>query len=218
MSPDSPAPGLAELVRGDDAGALPRGRHSLPRERVRATQRGRLLLGMAEAVAAKGYAQTTVADVLRQARVSRETFYEHFANTEECFLAAYDECVGGLSTLLTGAGAAAGEGGRLERLLDAYLGALAAEPALARTFLVEVHAAGPRALQRRVAVHERFVALVGEILRSERTLDVPDPDFAVRAFVGAMTALATMAVIEGRPEDLPGLAAPMLALVERLSA
>jgi AcrR family transcriptional regulator len=48
-----------------------------------------MLLGMVEAVADKGYAKTTVADVLTRARASRETFYEHFANKQECFLAAY---------------------------------------------------------------------------------------------------------------------------------
>jgi AcrR family transcriptional regulator len=45
---------------------------------------------MTEAVAERGYAKTTLAHVLRRARVSRETFYEQFANKEDCFLAAYD--------------------------------------------------------------------------------------------------------------------------------
>ncbi len=53
-------------------------------------QRQRLLEGMIDAVGAKGYAATTVSDVIKRAGVSRKAFYEHFANKEECFLATYD--------------------------------------------------------------------------------------------------------------------------------
>src|SRR4051812_42933268 len=52
--------------------------------------RERLVLGMVTAVAERGYAATTITDVVRHARVSRRTFYEHFADKEACFLAAYD--------------------------------------------------------------------------------------------------------------------------------
>ena len=50
----------------------------------------RILGGMVAAVAERGYAATTITDVVRHARVSRRTFYEHFADKEACFLAAYD--------------------------------------------------------------------------------------------------------------------------------
>src|SRR4051794_15717647 len=79
----------APLVR-----VLPRGRHAAPREVVVESQRTRMLSAMASAVAEKGYSRTAVADVINRAGVSRKTFYEHFANKEECFLAAYDEGVG----------------------------------------------------------------------------------------------------------------------------
>src|SRR3954447_24211790 len=69
---------------------LPIGRHSLSREDVLASQRGRLLDAMAEAVAQHGYGATTVAHVVALAGVSRKTFYEHFADKEDCFLALYD--------------------------------------------------------------------------------------------------------------------------------
>src|SRR2546427_8551210 len=76
---------------------LPRGRHGLSREDVARSQRERMLRAMAEAVSENGYVNTPVAEVLRRAGVSRETFYEHFANKEECFLASYDA---GASVLL----------------------------------------------------------------------------------------------------------------------
>lgn len=49
--------------------------------------RARLLEGMARAVAAKGYADTTIADIVREASVSRRTFYENFADKAECLIA-----------------------------------------------------------------------------------------------------------------------------------
>src|ERR671929_1894505 len=70
---------------------LPRGCHNLPREVVVGSQRERMIDAVIEAVAARGYAAATVADVIKRAAVSRKTFYEHFADKEECFMAAYEE-------------------------------------------------------------------------------------------------------------------------------
>ena len=55
-----------------------------------ANQRLRLLVAMADLVGRDGYAATTVANVLELAGISRKAFYKHFANKQECFLAAYD--------------------------------------------------------------------------------------------------------------------------------
>ena len=70
---------------------------------VLASQRGRMLGAMADAVASKGYAGTTVADVVAGAGVSRKTFYEHFRDKEECFLAAFDAGVDLLLAAIVGA-------------------------------------------------------------------------------------------------------------------
>jgi AcrR family transcriptional regulator len=75
-SPDSPVP-------------LPPGRHGLPREVVQNNQRARLLAGAAKAVEEGGFANVTIADIVRHAKVSRRTFYDHFAGKEECFEAAF---------------------------------------------------------------------------------------------------------------------------------
>ena len=77
---------------------LPRGRHGIPREEVLASQRGRMLVAMTEAVAERGFAKVTVADVIRRAGVSRETFYQHFSDKDDAFLAALD----GAAQLLAG--------------------------------------------------------------------------------------------------------------------
>jgi len=70
---------------------LPRGRSHLPPPAVSASQRERLLRSVIAAVSEHGYQAVTVADIVRRARVSKKAFYDHFANKEECFLAATGE-------------------------------------------------------------------------------------------------------------------------------
>ncbi len=69
---------------------LPPGRHGLPPEFVARNQRERLIAGLAEAIAEHGYDGDPVARITRHAAVSRRTFYEHFADRDECFIAAYE--------------------------------------------------------------------------------------------------------------------------------
>src|SRR5258705_7100077 len=68
----------------------PRGRHRLPPEVIARSQRERLLEAAVRVVAEKGYGATTVADLTREAGISRTTFYAMFEDKEACFLAAYD--------------------------------------------------------------------------------------------------------------------------------
>src|SRR5437762_6832696 len=102
-------------------------------------------------VAEKGYSGFTVADVLAAAGVSRETFYEHFRDKEDCFLAAYELSVEILLDTMAAAAPtrATTPHTRLRRVLSAYLDVMSQEEAMARVFLVEVYAAGPVALKRR---------------------------------------------------------------------
>lgn len=70
-------------------GRLPRGVTSLPKDVVEKAQRNRLVLGMANVVADKGYANTTLTDICSASSVSRSTFYELFRDKEDCFLFGY---------------------------------------------------------------------------------------------------------------------------------
>ncbi len=190
---------------------LPRGRHGLTREEVAEAQRERMLRAMAQAVAERGYAKTPVAEVLRRAGVSRETFYEHFANKEECFIAAYHGAAGIVLGAVAGeTGAASGTASfaeRLDRGLARYLALLASEPAIARTFLVEVYAAGPEALAQRVVVQRRFTAAVAALVGASTDAQ----RFGCEALVGAISALVTQRVCDGRFDELEALHAPLLA-------
>jgi AcrR family transcriptional regulator len=201
---------------------LPRGRHAAPREVVWESQRGRMLASMADATAEKGYGQVAVADVIARAGVSRKTFYEHFANKEACFLAAYDTGVDMLLGAIEDAVAAAEDPlGAAEAGTRCYLQMLAAHPSLARTFLVEVFAAGSAALERHSRVHERFAEQIAANHRAARALvpELPDhPPHVFRACVGAINELVVDEVRRNGPEGLLALAGAVLDVELKLLA
>ncbi len=97
-------------------------------------------------------------------------------------------------------------GDRLDGALKRYLAALAREPALARTFLVEVYAAGPAALARRVEVQRRFTEALTIQLKGKSEKQ----RFACEAVVAAASALVTQRVCAGRAEDMRELHGPLL--------
>ncbi|MET8429661.1 TetR/AcrR family transcriptional regulator [Nocardia sp. NPDC004860] len=194
---------------------LPRGRHGLPRETVVAAQRDRILLALAEAMAENGYVGTPVAAVIKRAGVSRETFYEQFRSKEDCFEAAYERAA---ELMLTGILTATGSEfdgetrtERIERVLGAYLDALAGQPAYARLFLVEVYAVGPEAIARRTQLQETFVAMVADVLGA----DTEEQRFACQTLVAALSAMVTARIAVGDLDGLRELREPLLDLVRR---
>ena len=123
-----------------------------------AGHRARLTGGLATAIAEKGYAAVTIADVVRVARVSKRTFYEHFPDKEACFLALYaetsDELIELIATTAAEAGGSWGE--RIHAAASAYFERVAGEPELMRAALLEIRAAGPRGRELRREVQRRY--------------------------------------------------------------
>jgi AcrR family transcriptional regulator len=209
-NPEAPAPVV-----------LPRGRHAAPREVVWDSQRERMLAAMADAVAAKGYARVAVADVIEGAGVSRKTFYEQFSNKEECFLAAYDACVDLLLEAVDAALRAPAPDwlAGMSQATRVYLEMMEDNPALARTFLIEALAAGPAALARRSAVHERFAAQLASAHAAARQ-DIPElPEIGphvFRACVGAINELVTDRIARAGTDGLTELVGPIMDVQGRL--
>jgi AcrR family transcriptional regulator len=149
---------------------------------IASDQRARLLAAMANVVAAKGYAATTVADVVRDAGVSRSTFYELFASKEACFLAAYNEGVDDLLRAVREAVHDAPDDWRaqLRAGIRAYLARLARPDHFARVYIDEIHAAGAAALEARADALRRFAdryhASFSQARAADPTLREPDPD------------------------------------------
>lgn len=206
-----------EPARPDGAEDAP-GPVGAPRAGDDADPRRRLLRGIASAVAEKGYAATTIADVVRHARVSKRTFYEHFPDKQACYLEAYRRGTDRLGRRMLEAGIAA-EGPWRERLraaIAAYLAVLVDAPASTRTFTAEIQAAGPAAVAERRAMHRRtaeaLVAVVDHVRRDEPGVGTLTPILA-DALVGAITELVGNAIAEDRTADLPSLDEPILTLL-----
>lgn len=199
------------------AALLPR--HAPPtwRAQAAASQRDRLLVAMADTVVERGYAGTRVADVIARAGVSRKTFYEHFRDLEDCFLAAYDRGVGVLLEELTAVMTTPDLAWRdlLDRLLTSYLGVLATEPTFAQFALVEVLGAGHQARARYVDAVARFheVLLTIDALgcRQDKRKR-PTGDLAISLLAGGLNRLVMIEVLAGRGEDLMRLHDELLAL------
>lgn len=181
---------------------LPRGRHDLPREFVARTQRDRLIDAMAQTVAAKGYVGTSLNDVCATAGVSTKAFYEHFTDKEACFLATFDRGVELLSKSVAGAYQQPGRWPeRIHRGLGMLLHILAGEPAFAALAVVEVMAAGPRALQRRRALLAGFTVFFADAPRRASTPRVPP--VVVEAVVAGIYGVIFDHVVDGRVAELP---------------
>jgi AcrR family transcriptional regulator len=173
---------------------------------------------MATALCEQSYASITVADIVRIARVSKRTYYEHFATREACYLATYDAVSELLLVRIEAA--AASEFPVHERLMaaaDAYLSALQEMPALARTFFLEIQLAGPDALLARRKVHQRFAAVLRTLVRKGQrggaSVQPLSADMAV-AVVGGINELLMLRIEARKLDELRQLRASVVALFE----
>lgn len=193
--------GSPEDIRG---WRLPRGRHGLPREIVVRSQRERLLAAVVRVTAKRGYDSTTVADILDDAGVGRESFYELFADKRECMLAAQTILVDDLESK---ARAAYTEPGswveRVGNALAAVLVWFSADPAIARFILIEMAGIGPASRVRFEADFTRFVKLMDDGL-DDGALD-PDLARASSLAVSATVARVYEEIVLDRTVELPSL-------------
>jgi AcrR family transcriptional regulator len=181
---------------------LPSGRHGLDRESVVSSQRGRLLRAMTEAVAEKGYVDTTVADVTGRAGVSRATFYELFDDKRACFFAAHDQLVGAVVEQFTeGYDAPERWPDRIRSGLEVLLGLLADNPDGVRIAVVEVIAAGPEGAERFHQITDAFLPFIDEGRRYAEDGD-RIPAHVPRMVVGGIVALIVDETRAGAAADL----------------
>ena len=176
------------------------------------------MAAMADSVAAKGYAATSVADVIGLAGVSRKTFYEHFSDKEDCFLAAYDH--GAKATYE--AMIAAAEGRRdwreiLDAVLTTWLEFLDADLAFTRAYMVEFWAAGDAARERWKERRERTAGLLRvlhERARAEDPAIVPVSDTVIAAVVGGVNRVVISRVLEEGDAPLTALKPELLRFIK----
>lgn len=172
---------------------------------VARSQRERLLDAAVNVVAEKGYGATTVADLTKEAGVSRTTFYELFEDKEACFLAAYDTAADVLARrIATAFETQEAWPDRVRAGLIVMLESLALEPQVARLALVDVGSAGPRAQRRYRAALQRMTPFFDEgrdFAPGGRRL----PANTSRMVIGAVTGLVADEIEAGRADQLPDL-------------
>jgi AcrR family transcriptional regulator len=170
---------------------------------------------MTRAVAAKGYAETTIADIVREAGVSRRTFYECFDGKAECLIALYESAsLRALGVLRRTIDARQHWNAQLEGALAAYFGAMAADPELMRTLFIEILGLGAPGLAARRRVNQQiadFILVVANSPSAARKRKL-SPQMAV-AVVGGINELVLTYIERGRGGALQELVGPASELV-----
>ena len=198
-------PGMADSRSlSERLAKLPPGRHLVPRDFVAQNQRERMLLATAELVAERGYQKTTIELIAKTARVALSTFYEQFSSKEDCFLATYDVLLGNLlgdtaRGFETKPGAPWAE--RVSAGLGELLKHLAEHPDEARFAIVEVLAAGPKALARRDAALRQFTGFL-DAGRAETSVELPG--ITSLSLAGGINELLYSEILHGATARLPG--------------
>jgi AcrR family transcriptional regulator len=183
---------------------LPRGRHGLPRELVIRSQRERLLAAVVRVTASKGYEATSVADILEEAGVGRESFYELFEDKRDCILAAHSVLVDHLEATVKAAYDAPGPWvDRVRESLAAMLSWFAADPAAARVTVVELAAVGAVSRERFQEDFHRFTRLLEEGHDEAESLQARPQ--ASELAIGAGFARVYEEVVRDRAAELPKL-------------
>jgi AcrR family transcriptional regulator len=177
---------------------LPRGRHGLSPGAVARSQRTRIILATAQVTMDKGYANTTVADIVAAAGVAKDAFYRHFSDREQAFLEAQQyPSQHILDTMASAYFSADRWPERVWRALDALLGLIAEHPALAHLRMVECYAAGAASIRRAEDITRSFTLFLEEGYRYGPT-KVELPRLYSQSISGALFELIQRDIARGQ--------------------
>jgi AcrR family transcriptional regulator len=182
--------------------------------------RSRVLEGMAHAVSRKGYADTTIADIVGEAGVSRRTFYEHFTSKAECLTALYEAASHNALKVLRGAIDPAHEWqAQVDGALAAYLDCMAANPVLMRTLYIEILHLGPQGLAARRRVNREIADFILGVVNDHAAGRTGAKLTAVMAMaiVGAINELVLEYIEQDKVAKLQELVAPAGELVRSVT-
>ncbi len=189
-----------------------RGEASFVRDQVDGIQRARVLAALCEVATERGAGATTVAHIVARAGVSRRTFYELFADRDDCFLAAFDQAVERVGARVAPAFAAPGRWHeRVRAALVAALGFFDEEPDLGMLCVVHALGAGPQALEHRAAIVNVLVDAVDEGGQASRGR--APGRLTAEGVVGSVLAILHKRLLEGSREPLSSLAGPLMAII-----
>ena len=180
---------------------LPRGRHRLPPGVVARSQRTRIILATAQATMVKGYADTTVADIVAAAGVAKESFYKHFTDKQHAFLEAQQQFTQDILDLCVASYFAEESWPRrVWSALRTLLSLIASNPAIAHLRLVECYAAGPEAVRRAEEITRSFTIFLEEGYR-HRPQARELSHMSSQAITGAIFEIIQRQVEDGRTAE-----------------
>jgi len=189
---------------------VPRGRHAPPLEVRLNVQRQRLFEAAAKVFSTVGYAEASAESISREAGMSKATFYEHFANKEECILSLV-EAAGQASRMAVAAAVVDVEDNfeaKVHARVHAFLRGLSLFPQMARVVMVDVIGVGPAGAAKRDEMLQAFGDFLVEENRSAHER-YGAPCFAsaddAYAIVGAIMELASRQLRTGVPERMEDL-------------
>ncbi|HUR90758.1 MAG TPA: TetR/AcrR family transcriptional regulator [Ramlibacter sp.] len=178
--------------------------------------RTRVLEGMAHAVSRKGYADTTIGDIVAEASVSRRTFYEHFDSKAECLIALYEAAShNALKVLRDAIQPGHGWQTQVESALRAYLGCLASNPVLVRTLFIEILHLGAQGLASRRRVNREIADFIVQKVNGSGGATIT-PKLAM-AIVGGINELVLEYIEQDKVADLEDLVEPASHLVHAVT-
>jgi AcrR family transcriptional regulator len=178
----------------------------LPAETVARNQRWRLLAAMVACVAEHGYERTTVGDVVELSGVSRTAFYRHFANKEDCFVAAVDGTLEFATAAIGETYRGAGSwDGRLVGAFSTYVSEILAQPAAARICLVDAFVAGPAAIERANRGGTQFEEMIRQSFE-QSPFHAGLPPLVVRGIVGGVRKVMATRLRLGQEAKIAELA------------
>jgi AcrR family transcriptional regulator/DNA-binding MarR family transcriptional regulator len=168
---------------------------------------------MADVVCEEGLQETTVADVVRRARVSRRTFYDLFEDRDDALLAGFEEGVRrAQGRVLPVFEAGHDWAARVRLALVALLGFFDEEPQLAKLSVVHSLAAGPAVLARRTEVLRTITTTLDRNAREQLDGRGP-PALTAEGVVGGVLAIVHARLLEQDPEPLMSLVGPLMGII-----
>jgi AcrR family transcriptional regulator/DNA-binding MarR family transcriptional regulator len=181
-------------------------------------QRARVMAGAVEAIDELGYAGTSVSCITRRTSVSRRTFYELFADREECLVAVLEEIVARIAAELQTAGVEDLPWRERVRVgLWTILSFFDREPALARVCVVQALCGGPRVLARREELLAGLARAVdedrGEGTGARGARGARPTRLTAEGLVGAAFAIVYARVLRGEREPLVSLLGELMGLI-----
>lgn len=188
-------------------------------EQRKAEQRALLIAASAEVFAEKGFAMASVDAVIRRARMSRRTFYEHFDDLTDALLAVYDFAFETLFEHVESRVRAEPDPiGKLSAGIRAYLTMYASHADLALVVHREILAVGPKHAAKHRAAIDRFVKLFSDGVQAAYDAGVasrPADDATIHAIVAGIEAVGMRHVEDGKADQIEEAVGPLIELVMR---